>query len=57
MRFRKQKKVSPKMAAKSRARHVRPQEREDVPRYPMMERPLEGSFHDYEELRRREASV
>jgi hypothetical protein len=53
----KKRKMSPKTAAKSKARHVRPHEAVDAPRYPMMERPLEHAFHDYAELRRDEASV
>lgn len=53
----KEKKMSPKTAAASKARHIRPQETVDAPRYPMMERPLEQAYHDYAELRRDEASV
>lgn len=53
----KEKKMSPKTAAASKARHIRPQETVDAPRYPMMERPLEQAYHDYAELRREEASV
>ena len=57
MRIPKHMKRSPKTAAKSRARLIRPQETVDAPRYPMMERPLEGPYHDYADLRRQEASV
>ena len=57
MRLPKHMKRAPKTAAMSKTRPVRPQETVDAPRYPMMERPLEGPYHDYDELRREDASV